>query len=395
MNDQSRIIKIIGLVSFMRSFGYGSLWSFIVLYLNVDEKISLSFIGFYLFIVGLIGAFSQIFFGALTDSYGRKIFLIIGQVGQGLSFFLFGFGIFTGNIIILLLSIFLQSIFSSMVFTSFNAIIADIFEEEKRFRGYAFQRALANFGWGIGPAIGGMIYQLNDFSSSFILLGIFLSFISIIFRYIPETNLKTSSFRLKDIIQPLKNRYFLIFSMASFLTFVLMGQLTSTYSVYENRINNISVFYIGLTWTMNGLLVGVFQYPSAKMVKRKNAYYFLIYGSLIYGFGYMMLPFNSSIIYLFTSMIVITIGEIIYSSSSTATALNFAKENERGKYAGSFGFFTSIGRYMGPFYGGLIFLIPLNYMFRWSLIFILAVISSSLYLYIFLKNNHNKKIFNM
>jgi MFS family permease len=391
MTEKSKILRSVAFVSFLRSFGYGSLWSFIVLFLTEKFHLSLTFVGSYLFLVGIIGASSQIFYGALTDSYGRKGFLFIGQIGQGFSFFLFGIGGLIGNVIILMFSILIQSLFSNMVFTSINTIIADIFEENERFKGYAIQRALANLGWGIGPTVGGIVYELNDLTISFIILGLFLSLVSIIFINIPETNLNRNYFKFSDIIEPLKNRLFLFYNIASFLTFVVFGQLTSTYPFYEKEIVGISVFYIGITWTLNGILVGIFQYPSARKVNNKNAFYFLIYGSLIYGLGYFILPFSSSLIILFISMIIITFGEIIYSSSATATAVNFAKDNEKGKYAGSFGFFTNIGRSMGTLYGGLIFSLTADYKIKWFLIFLLSIISSVIYFIIF--KNKKRKIF--
>lgn len=389
MELKRKVLETVATVSFLRSFGYGTLWSFIVLFLTTYMNLSLAIVGAYLLLVGVVGALMQIVFGAISDSFGRKKLIIIGQIGQGLSFILFGLGIFIFNIFIVLLALFFQSIFSGMVFSSFNAMIADVFDENERFRGYAVQRALANLGWGIGPAIGGFAYEFHYYSISFILMGILLSSISIILISLPETNIKTKVFKISDIPGALLDRVFLIFSISGFITFLIFGQLTSTYPVFENQVNLIPVYLIGLTWTMNGIMVGILQYPVARFTNVKNSFNFLIFGILIYGAGYFMLSFNSSVFWLFSMMVVITLGEIIYSASATATAVNLAKPEDRGKYSGTFGFFTSVGRSAGPFFGGLIFALPVDYSIKWFLIFLTALLSSSLYFVVYLiKNNY-------
>ncbi len=391
MDLKRKVLQTVATVSFLRSFGYGTLWSFIVLFLTSYMHLSLAIVGVYLLVVGVVGALLQIVFGAISDSFGRKRLIVMGQVSQGVSFIIFGVGIFYISILIVLIALFLQSIFSGMVFSTFNAMIADVFDENERFRSFGIQRAVANLGWGIGPAIGGFVYDAHFYSQSFILMGILLSLISIILISIPETNAKRKMFKISDIPSALMDRSFLIFSISGFISFLVFGQLTSTYSVYESQVNFIPVYFIGLTWTLNGLMVGVLQYPAARFTNVKNSYNFLIFGIIIYGLGYFLLSLNSSVLWLFTVMLVITTGEIIYSSSATASAINLAKPEDRGKYSGTFGFFTSIGRSAGPFFGGLVFSLQTDYTFKWLLIFISALISSFLYFVVFRMKNHKLK----
>ncbi len=384
VNIKNRVLQTVGIASFLRSFGYGTLWSFIILYLTTVAHLPLAFVGAYLFISGLTGALLQILFGAFSDFLGRRFFLVLGQVGQGASFLMVGIGM-VYNFYIILLGILLQSIFSGMVFTMFNALIADVFTEDERFRSFGLQRALANFGWGIGPAIGGFVFEIHYYSFSFIFMGIMLSMVAILMLEIPETSVKSRALSISDIPSALKNRRFLIYSIAGFIGFLVFGQLNSTYPYYENQVNGVPISIIGLTWTMNGLMVAALQYPFSRLPNNKNAHHFLIYGIMIYGLGYFMLSIFPYVEWMFFSMVVITMGEIIYSSSATTVAMNLAPEGERGRYSGTFGIFTSIGRSAGPFYGGLIFSTPFSYGIKWFLILLTAIISSLLYFIIFRK----------
>jgi len=379
ISDPEKVVATVSIISFFRSFSYGSLMSFIVLYLTSIMNVPLTIAGIYLLIAGIFGAFFQIISGVLSDAYGRKRIMYHGQILQGISFIFLGIGLGLKNVILIVFLLIFQNISSSLVFSSTNAIIADFLPPELRFRGYAYQRASANFGWGIGPAIGGFLFSHNYYIYAFMVIGIFLIFFIFLIKRLPDIYGSSGSFTFSDITSSLKDIKFTIYSLAGFISFMIFGQLTSTYPVYETNVNNISTDLIGLTWTMNGFMVAGLQVFFARFAKVKNAFKFLEFGIIIYGFGYFMLSFNSTVQWLFISMLVITMGEIIYSSTATATAMNMSNEKNRGKYAGTFGFFTSIGRSSGTFYGGLIFSLYLSYFDRWFLIFLTAVIASFLY----------------
>ncbi|HEM62520.1 MAG TPA: MFS transporter, partial [Chloroflexi bacterium] len=54
------------------------------------------------------------------------------------------------------------------------------------------------------------------------------------------------------------------------------------------------------------------------------------------------------------SMVVVTIGELIFAPSSTTLAANLAPETMRGRYMGVFGMATGLSFGMAPAVGGLI-----------------------------------------
>ncbi|MGC8496379.1 MAG: MFS transporter [Thermoplasmata archaeon] len=379
MTVKKQVMQIVATTSFFRSFSYGALWSFLMLFLTTKLDVNIAIAGLYMLFAGVTGAVFQVVFGAISDSIGRKKIMILGQAGQGLMFMVMGVALMDRNLYLIISALVVQSISSGAVFSSFNAMIADVLDENERFRGYALQRATANLGWGIGPAISGFLYVLNYYTFSFLLVGIMLVSLVILINRIPETNKARYTFRFRDLSNTLLNVKFLLFSIAGFIAFLVFGQLNSTYPIYEETINSISTSIIGLTWALNGFMVGGLQYYIAKFAKVKNAYYFMIFGILIYGAGYFMLSFFSSIIWLFFTMSIISLGEIVYSATVTASAINMAPKKDIGKYTGTYGLFTSIGHAAGPFYGGVIFSITVSSYYRWSIIFVTAAVSSLIY----------------
>ena len=376
------VLRFIVILSFLRSFSFGSIWSFLILFLVLIFNLSLSFAGLFVFISGIVGALSQILAGAVSDSFGRKRMVILGLAGQGLSFIFIGIFVVLKSIYSILLGMILINFFSGFYFSSINAIVADIMDKNERFGGYALLRAAANFGWGIGPAIGGFIFYTKYFNISFFAIGALLSLLSLYMIKFPETAKVTSRFRFNDMMKALKNLKFLLYCVAAFISFLIFGQFNSTFAVYESEVNGISSFYIGLAWTLNGFLVGFTQYFFAKLANTSNQMKFLIYGIIIYGFGYFSTIFSSSIWWMFVSVTIITLGELIFSSTANAVAMNMANEEDIGKYSGTYNFFTFIGRAFGPLYGGLIFSLYLPYDYMWGIIFLTALFASFLFLLI-------------
>ena len=76
-------------------------------------------------------------------------------------------------------------------------------------------------------------------------------------------------------------------------------------------------------------------------------------------------------------MVVITLGEIITSPSSMNLVANLSPENERGRYMGIFGLFTSTGWSLGPFVGGILYdAFKMEPFLLWGGVAIFAILSA-------------------
>ena len=54
-------------------------------------------------------------------------------------------------------------------------------------------------------------------------------------------------------------------------------------------------------------------------------------------------------------MVVITLGEVVFSPTSMAAVANMAPEQRVGRYMGLFGLTEALGWSLGPFVGGVLF----------------------------------------
>lgn len=114
--------------------------------------------------VGVIGASYALMqflcapvLGALSDRFGRRPVLLISLFGLGVDFLIQGFApniwwLFAGRI--------LAGIMGAN-FTTANAYIADISTDQDRARNFGFVGMMFGLGFTIGPALGGLLGEIN------------------------------------------------------------------------------------------------------------------------------------------------------------------------------------------------------------------------------------------
>ncbi len=139
--------------------------------------------------------------GQLSDRYGRKKLLAISLTGTCLSYFIFAYGIVTGNLIILFFARALDGVTGGNISIA-QASIADVTTPEKRARNFGLIGAAFGLGFIIGPYIGGKLSDPSivpwfNATTPFIFAGILsaINVISIII-FFPET-LKEKNLNLK------------------------------------------------------------------------------------------------------------------------------------------------------------------------------------------------------
>ncbi|MFN3821143.1 MAG: MFS transporter, partial [bacterium] len=158
MKTLNPVVVYIALARFVGALGFSISMPFLALYLHQELQIKPSVIGGMLTAAGILGAlFSQIG-GRLSDSLGRKYLLILLLGMRSFSFLLLaylvwshrGFGWFS-------LFYITSALFGTSIFPVMDAIVADVTPSSGRDSAYSLIRVAANLGWGIGPAIGGIL----------------------------------------------------------------------------------------------------------------------------------------------------------------------------------------------------------------------------------------------
>lgn len=280
-----------------------------------------------------------------------------------------------------------SSLLGSMFDPASNAMVADLVSVNRRMEAYSLLRVGQNIGWTLGPLISGIMIAFLPFSYLFAVASVTcLTVGAVVLLKVAEPLRSTAShakFHLRDMATIAHNRLFLMFCIASMPVGIVMGQMTSTFSVFAVQDAGIFEAEVGYLYALNGVMVVALQFPMARMISRYPMPSSLALGSLLYAVGYLFLGFSGAIWVLVLSMVVTTLGENVISPSSTALVAKLSPDSERGRYMGAFGIFSSFGWSLGPAIGGSLYdsmhTAPLA---LWGSVAMIAMISVVMYLHL-------------
>lgn len=132
-----------------------------------------------------------------------------------------------------------------------------------------------------------------------------------------------------------------------------------------------------MLFSINGLMVVLFQYLITHFIPLKRQLIAIVIGSLIYALGYLTVGFANSFIFLIFSVMIITTGEMIVSPTTLSYASIIADPQHKGRYLGFFNLSHSLGWSLSPLVGGILLeAFTGQSFFFWGIISTLAVISA-------------------
>ena len=136
----------------------------------------------------------------------------------------------------------------------------------------------------------------------------------------------------------------------------------------------LSAADFGLLIGLNGLLVLLFELPITGVVARRRAEYVLAVGNLLTGAGLALTGFATDMIWLSATVLIWTLGEMMYSS--VANAYLGGCPRLVGRYQGLYGAAFTLGTGVGPLIGGAIY--ANNAWALWVLVGVAGLISAQL-----------------
>ena len=353
----NRRIFYIGFARFIRSTGRSS--TFIFLPLVFIEFYHLSFIisGTLLGFATLIMAFVQLYSGKLTDTLGRRFFMILVPLPNIVFYFLMFLAVLRHLSVYLLIGSWYSSvIINALQFPALQAAVADLSSPEDRLSAFTTVRIMVNIGTAVGPLIGGFLSGIG-FEYIFLVASITtLIEIYTLYRAVPETMIKaTDSMSVansKDLTKTLGNRFFLSFVLVGVLFMFFYRQSGISLSIYAIVLTKLPLIDLGYLYALNGILVVLLQFRILKlMTSRYSAMAWRGVGVIFYSAAFLILSISPlfSVIILF--MIVSTMGENFTSPTTQTIVTGIAPANLRGTYIGAYSFYTSFGSFAGSILG--------------------------------------------
>ena len=319
-------------------------------------------------------AFTQLIFSPFTgraaDKFGRKIIIVIGLFIFAFSELLFGLG---KTIEVLFLSRMLGGLAGAFIMPAVTAFIVDITTNKNRARSLGYMTAAINFGFIIGPGIGGVLAEIATRLPFFIAaaLGLISAVLSVFMLHEPEkvtevaadkTEVTTSNFR--KIFTPIFFIAFLVIFVSSFG----LAAFESFFSLYFDRKLGFTPADIAIA-IAGGAIIGTFaQIVLFEPLTRRYGELNIIRVSIIYtAILVFAITFLESYWGVMAIAFIIFIGFDLIRPAVTTFLSHIAGSNQ-GFAGGMNSFFTSLANVIGPVIAGILFDMNLDYPYYFSAI---------------------------
>jgi MFS family permease len=237
-----------------------------------------------------------------------------------------------------------------------NAAIADLVPPAERVRAFGLLYWAENLGFSAAALTGGLIA-----SHSFALLFVADGTTSAIFAVVIARGLRGGRLLVPansggdrgGLAAVLRDRVFLAF-VALTLAFMWIYFQTSVGLPVAMAQAGLGPARYGLVLAANGVTVVAFQPAVNLVIRRMNKGHALAAAAVLLGAGFGMLAWVHGLPMFAMAIVVLTLGEIIYSSAAPALIADLSPAALRGRYQGVWGASIGLAAITGPAIGGML-----------------------------------------
>ncbi|TLQ50802.1 MFS transporter [Lacticaseibacillus casei] len=377
----------------LSSIGMSFIWPLTSIYLHNRLGISLTIIGIVLLLNSLGSVIGSIVGGRLYDQ------------GDPYRLTLFGVGL-TGLVLIGLtfwhgwpaycIWLTLLGIGSGWNITMVNSLGTSLRSKDGRYV-FTMLYFAQNVGVVIGTALVGFVYDISVtllFLIAVILYSLFFTVVLTKFRpaaKIPQAQPKEVTATAEKPSLPAANKLMLTTFFFALLVFWLMyQQWSSNLSVYMTSLG-IPLRNYSFLWTLNAALIVFIQLFLNWFNEHVNGIriiYQILFGLVMVAISFLILITARTYSFFVIAMIALTTGEATASPAIPALVNDLTPRAIKGRYQGFVNSWGSVGRALGPLFGGLV----IDWLSYRSL-FIIAAIGVftlvAILLFIWLKTRHD------
>ena len=323
--------------------------------------------------------------GDLSDRYGRKPFLILGTLGNGLAMLLFGL---SSELWMLFAARALAGILSAATLPTAMAYISDSTDEKSRGGGMGVIGAAMGLGMILGPGAGGMLSGISLQAPFYFAALLSLLAVIAIWFFLPESlaveKLETSVNLQGPQIRAMRESLFgpiAFLFIAAFMISFAMTNFEGIYAYYAKDRYNYGPETIGYILTAIGVVSVIAQGALTGIATRKFGEVIVIKVSLIasvVGFLVMLLANNLATVILTAAFFVLSNAMLRPAVSSL---ISQRTTQSQGIAMGLNNAYMSLGRVIGPLWAGIVIDINLFFPFiTGAAVMMLGFIASLIYL---------------
>jgi len=297
--------------------------------------------------------------GRLSDRYGRRPLIMLSLAGSCLGFLIFGLA---QNLVFLFIGRMVAGVAGAIIPTT-SAYIADVTTPENRAKGMGLIGAAFGLGFIMGPAIGGLLAPYGYDKPA--LLASAMAGLNLVFAYfrLPESltddirkRAAARRFDFRTLYDALRHpRIGLLLAMYFVVTFAF-SNMEATFGLLNEHRYQLSARQTGYLFTFIGLLMSLMQGALVgRFVKLWGERWCIVLGTFTMIFGLGLLPFAPSMAAYCGVIALLSFGTGINNPSITGLLSRSSQVDEQGGIMGIAQSMASLGRIVGPIWGGYSF----------------------------------------
>ena len=357
--------------------------SFLVLYLTRDRGFSPEQAGFILFLYGAGAIVCAPLAGRLADKWGSVPLMRASLFLSGATLFVYPLA--KGRIGIAAVTIVLAMLTEGFRPAAMS-FFAETVEPSRRKSAFAVYRLAINLGMAIGPAIGGILATIA-FRYLFFVDGATSIAAGLVLASVTLPNGKkrpraagapSTTTRLRLSTAAHADPRFLFFLLGVLPVCVIFFQHISSMPLYIVNELGFTPRTFGLLFSLNCLLIVVFEIPLNAATAHWSHRRTLALGAILSGAGFGAMAFARDFWSLAGTVVIWTFGEMLFFPSSAAYATDIAPDARRGEYSGLYTMVFSIAFGVGP-WAGTVVLERAGARVLWGATFLLGAIAAAVF----------------
>lgn len=339
------------------TIGSSMVWPFLMIYVSEKLKLPLATVASLMTLNAVLGLVASFIAGPITDRVGRKWVMVISLAMNGLVYL---FMVQANSLAGFALLMSISGTFNPLYRVGVDAMMADLVPADQRLEAYSLMRTSHNMGIALGPVIGGFVATIS-YSIAFFSAATGLIVFSLLVFFFAHETLDRGAIQA----QPEREKfggYGRILRDTPFTSFVVVFTLTQMCAsliwvllgVYAKQNYQVPESQYGWIATTNALMVVFLQLFVTRLTKRYRPLLALAAGTLLYAIGVGSVALGTGFWGFWTSMVILTVGELILSPTATAYAANLAPVDMRGRYMSLYSLTWGMASGIAPVAGGFL-----------------------------------------
>lgn len=284
--------------------------------------------------------------GALTDRVGSKRVQVVSLLAGAACFLLLAVVRGTAAIAVALVLLGMANEALRPANLTAMSLLGD---ESLRPRVIALNRLAINFGVTFGWLLGGYLAEIGYLWLFVVDAGTALAAALVVSRLTLPFSPRPESARPPLLpLKPLRDRGFAV-GLGLILVFaIVLFQMESTFPIYMRNEYGLEKMEIATLFAVNTVMIVAIEMVVVKKLERRPPLPLIAIGVLLLCLALGVLPLGSTFAFAAVSMVVLTIGEMLWSPFSASWVASRSSPSDRGQYMGCFLLMFAIAYSIAP-----------------------------------------------